>query len=307
MQALIVSRSALMHSSLALSDRSLQTLDSMIATGSRRNLRLPLELLILIRAQLLACLTNTLVLRSWSALQRYETSLRYLLCPDCRGYNQFVYGADVWEWEHFSGACTCSSTKCPSISSPMSLWQMTHHLPSLNPTPIITPSAIDPKRFAGRQQWLEFFLSKKALRVKRAPDSIIAQRRVIWDLVSDVLDGYGCYTESVCSREDIVVVPHRRAAAEEELEVSVILNRVERDMSLSADHKFFLYSASPVQLSLEHRISGATATFGFFDTRGIAHTIHTVFVAALSLPLTLFMLILAIFYFYRRPRAFRMF
>ncbi|KAJ3753949.1 hypothetical protein EV360DRAFT_52564, partial [Lentinula raphanica] len=94
-----------MHVSLACSSIEIRTVDAII--NSQTACTLPLEILLLIRAYLLIEVTNHLIIRSASALQRYERSLRYLLCPDCIAYNQDVYGNDVWGWEQFSGACAC--------------------------------------------------------------------------------------------------------------------------------------------------------------------------------------------------------
>ncbi|KAJ3875333.1 hypothetical protein F5051DRAFT_378020, partial [Lentinula edodes] len=189
--ALEISRSTLMHASLAYLSDELRTMDSIIS--SHNACSLPLELLFLIRAQLLIQVTDHLIFRSSSALQRYETSLQYMLCPECIAYNQDVYGNDIWGWEQFLGACACFTAKNPSISSPIVLRRMDPHLSNYS---ISSPPTLNPKKFTNRHHWLEFYLSMKALRLIRrctSEGTVVGDyERVIWDLVSNVLEGYGC-------------------------------------------------------------------------------------------------------------------
>ncbi|KAF5332553.1 hypothetical protein D9611_005086 [Ephemerocybe angulata] len=102
-----VSRSSLLHASLANLTPELLALDAIITTPIRR--RLPTELLLIVRGHLLLDLITSLVVESTKALASYEESLISLLCTDCASYNTDIYGASVWEWpwDQFSGPCLC--------------------------------------------------------------------------------------------------------------------------------------------------------------------------------------------------------
>ncbi|KIK70531.1 hypothetical protein GYMLUDRAFT_278437 [Collybiopsis luxurians FD-317 M1] len=308
--ALVISRSTLMHTSLALSSNSLKTLDSIVNSHhkSLTGYSFPMEILLLIRAYLLVYVTDSLILRSSSALQRYETSLRYLLCPDCRGYNRSVYGGDVWKWEQFSGACTCFATRHRSISSPISLWRRDSQIPVSS-----SPPALNPRRFVSRQHWLEFYLSMKALRLKQGRRFSDDQQPVIWDLVSDVLDIYGCQRVQARDhcQENVVIVPHGSFFDIEE--ASIALNRIRRDLALSMEYNLQpAVETTPFHSMLHRRFSlhykSRTAASEYDENSGLLRlvdSVQSVFLAALFLPMSIMMLVLAIFCFYSRPRAFR--
>lgn len=326
--ALEISRSTLMHTSLAYLSDELRTMDSIIS--SHNACSLPLELLYIIRAQLLIQLTDHLIFRSSSALQRYEASLQYMLCPECIAYNQDVYGNDIWGWEQFLGACACFTAKNPSISSPIVLRRMDPHLSSYS---ILSPSTLNPKKFTNRHHWLEFYLSMKARRLIRRrtlEGTVIGDyERVIWDLVSNVLEGYGCqsirahragaarsFALSSEGHPSCLVVPvpqeHFMSVAKEDC---TTLKRVERDLALSVEYNVPQTSDLISKLSRTGRFSLGLATTS--DRRSsvmpnsklallkVANSLQIIFLTALSIPLSVLTLALTILCFYSRPWAFR--
>lgn len=299
---LVISPSTLMHASLAYLSIELRTMDSIMTSQSSN---LPLEILLLIRAYLVVGVTEILVVRSSSALSRYEKSLRCLLCASCLAYNQDVYGDDVWDWEQFSGACACFATEYRSIS---------FHPPTLNP------------KFYDRQHWLEFYLSKKALRLIQnscSSQSLANDSQVIWDLVSSVLQNYGC--QSLCTRHtsrnptssirnrnepsSVLVVPREGLvyAAEESC---IVLKRVERDLALSVEYPAPVLATSSPSTSMASS-RGLSLDYGRADHcssrayGSFSEVVNTIFFAALSLPLSIITLFLTIVCFYSRPLAFR--
>lgn len=287
-----------MHASLARMSVELRTMDLII---SSHNTALPLELLLLIRADLLVQLTDHLIMRSSTALQRYETSLLYLLCPECLAYHQDVYGDDVWGWDQFSGACACFTTRYRSIPPSIALRRTD-----------FSPSTLNPKKFTNRQHWLEFYLSMKALRLIQSgcsSHSLADDPRVIWDLVSTVLEDYGCQSlrmhRSIRNRNEtssVLIVPHGRAvdAAEESC---ITLKRVERDLALSVEYSVPVLATSSSPMSQRSTDHCSSTAFG----RGseVLDSLHAIFLAALSLPLSIVTLLLTIVCFYSRPLAFR--
>ncbi|KAJ8518762.1 hypothetical protein ONZ45_g4177 [Pleurotus djamor] len=106
--------SLLMHAALAQVSPQLQTIDNIISQprtpAHPLKPTLPLELLLLIRRQLLLTLTDHLIAQSDQALFKYEDSIRSLLCDECLDWNEEVYGRSVWHWQRPSGPCWCNST-----------------------------------------------------------------------------------------------------------------------------------------------------------------------------------------------------
>ncbi|KAJ4002190.1 hypothetical protein F5050DRAFT_1718198 [Lentinula boryana] len=316
-----IPRSTLMHVSLACSSGELRTMESII-NFSRSGCSLPVELLLLIRAHLLIELTDHLIVRSSSALQRYETSLRYLLCPECIAYNQEVFGNDVWGWEQFSGACACFNTRYRSISSPIAIRRMNSSSPTLS------FHTLDPKKFTNRHHWLEFYLSMKAHRlIQNHPyrGSVGGDSKAIWDLVSRVLEGYGCQSirahRSYAGRdlalssrgvESCLIVPQERLLGV--TEDCTTLQRVERDLALSVEYDSRPTCGTVSKLPRIERLSFGCGTSdrrssviskGKFALSKVANSLQTVFLTALSIPLSIVTLFLTIVCFYYRPWAFR--
>ncbi|KAJ4485665.1 hypothetical protein J3R30DRAFT_3441069 [Lentinula aciculospora] len=324
--ALEISRSTLMHASLAYLSGELRTMDSIINAHSTYSL--PLELLLLIRQYLLIEVTDHLILCSSTALQRYEMSLRYLLCPECIAYNQDVYGNDVWEWEQFSGACACfTATRYRSISSLIALRRLDS---LLSGSMISSPASLNPKKFTNRHHWLEFYLSMKALRLfssRSSPDSLVGDPKVIWDLVSSVLEGYGCqnvrarhssldrrFMLSSGGHECCLVVPQERFSVVTE-HSSTTLKRVERDLALAVEYdslptprtisKLGRIERFSFDYSLSDHRSDPMIAKGKFALSKIANSLQSILLTTLSIPLSIVTLVLTVICFYSRPWAFR--
>ncbi|KAK0505733.1 hypothetical protein EDD18DRAFT_3962 [Armillaria luteobubalina] len=306
--SVVTSRSTLMHASLAYLSDEVRTLDSVITSksplpSSRSSLlAMPTEILLLIRSHLLLAVTNELIDHSASALKRYESSLRVLLCSDCIAYNQDVYGKDMWEWEQFSGACSCVDVATPRI----------HHLP--------TPT-INPKRFVDRVHWLEHYLSRKSLRLLRGRSNpSTSSQDVIWEAVSVVLENFGCKVvmgSSRCRRffpllrdTNVVVVPEMEC--ESWWLTGVTLNRVDRDLGLSLHHPNTLEDPvdgvlplPSVSRSFRYSQQKQTLTPRSSILRPTIVNISDALSALFAIPIAFATFILAILCFYSRPGAFR--
>ncbi|KAG7452157.1 uncharacterized protein BT62DRAFT_285478 [Guyanagaster necrorhizus] len=304
----VTSRSTLMHASLAYLSDEIRTLDSVITSHLSHSslLAMPIEILLLIRSHLLLAVTTELINRSTCALKRYESTLRALLCADCIAYNQDVYGKDIWEWEQFSGACSCTvttnSTPTPRI----------RHLPT---------ATINPKRFVDRVHWLEYYLSRKSLRLLRGRSvSLNKSHDVIWGAVSVVLGNFGCKVVmgSPCYRrffpllrdKHIVVVPEMECESWSLTQVT--LNRVDRDLGLSLHHPNAL--EDPVD-GFAPLPSVSRPFYHFHQKQSVIHrssvlrptmeNISDALNALFAIPIAFMTFILAILCFYSRPGAFR--
>ncbi|RDB29410.1 hypothetical protein Hypma_016003 [Hypsizygus marmoreus] len=175
------SRSILMHACLAYLSPEIQTFDAVLRDSCVRLTipptpsRLPIELLLLIREQLVPTIIIHLYQRSTKALARYETSLRNLLCEDCLAYNHEVYGPDLWEWQHFSGPCGCAGVIDRPRGTNSESSECWDHL--------------EPKQhFADCATWLEFYLSFRSSHLTGCGNSLQA----IWEVVRMVLRDHGC-------------------------------------------------------------------------------------------------------------------
>ena len=177
-----------MHATVAYLSPELQTFDAVVRLHSQHRLHIdspshttllsiPPELLLLIRAQLMPLITTHLCELSMAALSQYESSLRNLLCTECRSYNDDIFGSDVWQWENFSGPCACHE-----IGGKGSRKQAASHSTKCPPRP-------DPNQFTDPRHWLESYLSC------RLSNSPLPSTR-IWKAVSDVLLDFGCAIET---------------------------------------------------------------------------------------------------------------
>jgi hypothetical protein len=311
----------LLHSSLAHLSPELQTFDSIIQRplSTPNKIHLPTEILLHIRSYLLHVLTYHLMQRSASALARYESSLRDLLCSDCIAYNQFVYGPDIWQWEHFTGSCECTAMK----RSPSRAW--TFDIPEnfhVNP---------DPQEFATATDWLEFYLSLESSRLTR--------RRVhykhsfaIWDVVEEVLRDHGCHILheaaagciSLCdggaNSVIIAALPSLLEGIDEDIamtdEDSIahrILYQAGRDLGLSKGDLRVPHPAPGLSRPLMWSRSDAMGStsprvaMSLLQTQclNVVQAIAALVVAWLSLPLTFATLAFTIFCFYSKPRSLR--
>jgi len=102
-------RSALAHAALAHLTPELLAFDADILHSSSLACPLPKELLLIVRTNLISCLSTDLIVESTQSLASHETSLLSLICPDCISYNTDIYGPSVfdWPWDQFSGPCLC--------------------------------------------------------------------------------------------------------------------------------------------------------------------------------------------------------
>ncbi|KAL0066538.1 hypothetical protein AAF712_006340 [Marasmius tenuissimus] len=183
-----------MHASLAYLSTETRTLDAIIAHRPTHTPTLPTEILLLIRSRLLLTVTTHLIHQSHSALRRYENTLRHLLCPECRSYNEYVYGDDPWKWEP-CGSC------------------------GLN------------LKFIDRREWLENYLSRKSLRFvsREGPPR---SHHPIWRLVGDVLHGFQCKWALGNGNGNVLIVPDRDPPGVL-LDDKLRLGRVERELALT--------------------------------------------------------------------------
>ncbi|KAJ8508790.1 hypothetical protein ONZ45_g8974 [Pleurotus djamor] len=164
--------SLLMHAALAQVSPQLQTIDKIISQprtpAHPLKPTLPLELLLLIRRQLLLTLTDHLIAQSDQALFKYEDSIRSLLCDECLDWNEEVYGRSVWHWQRPLGPCWCNST--------MGL------IGGSGDDEVDVPEV---EWFRDPLHWLESHLSKSPC----VPTTSDAD---IWHLVCDILREYQC-------------------------------------------------------------------------------------------------------------------
>lgn len=335
--ALITSRSTLMHASLAYHSDELRTIDSIISETSifapRSSVRLaiPPEVLLLIRSHLFLNITNTLITRSTSALQRYETSLCHLLCSECIEYNQEIYGQDIWQWERFSGACGCGDIQ---VVRPR-IFAMGIAAACLRSSPTSSP-APNPKQFMDRHHWLEYYLSRKSVKVQKLLKASGDSSAIIWDVVSDVLEDFGCEIirvggcgwRLICEGKGQQVLVGLQSSTENTFddrtmmvkdgwETRTTLNRVEKGLGLSLEYQGSLEDSSPLSTSLSIRSSlrshtGPTCTFPHLPSQSplisAVHLLHNATVAlaaCLAFPLAFLTLLATTVCYYSAPNALR--
>lgn len=315
--SVMTSRSTLMHAALAYLSDEINTLDTLISSrsslcvSSSPLLSLPSELLYIIRSHLILAITAQLMDRSVSALKRYESTLRVLLCPECIQYNQDVYGKDVWSWEQFSGACGCLQRG----------WRLK------NASSITQPSlsTINPKQFIDRTHWLEYYLSRKSLRFlhgRRIPSSSKSPE-IIWDAVSMVLADFNCKLVRAKERQrrllsrEVLVVPHdvENVPVHDEWIDGVTIHRVDRDLGLSLCHSNAIEDASPSSSPPSPRASYFLPDFHKITSREYypevaliqptLDSISSVLATLFAVPVACATLILTIVCLYSRPGAFR--
>jgi hypothetical protein len=204
--SLSTTRSTIMHASLAYLSPQLQTFNFIIALHSRHGrsfnskksiLHLPTELLFLIRHHLIAAMTAHLRARSASALKQYEYSLRSVLCEECISYNEDIFGADVWQWTHFSGPCGCSTSVRNANTLLKSPPPLPHHY---HPVPF----APGIHQFTDPNQWLESYLSLEAIKLVGSPTLSGPGNPTttpIWNLVHNILREFGCEVLRGCASD----------------------------------------------------------------------------------------------------------
>ncbi|KAJ7508603.1 hypothetical protein B0H11DRAFT_35546 [Mycena galericulata] len=309
---LTTTRSTLMHAVLAHISPPLREYD-LIAFGKlRRRTRprplslssLPTEILLLIRFHLLPVLITHFIATSATSLQHYEASLRYLVCPQCTSYNEYVYGLDVWKW-HLSGPCSCSPT-APATHRP-------------NPT-----------QFRDRHQWLETYLSRKSLRFRGLSPQSSHSSTAIWDVVTDVLGDFGCGVTrrnpgrrgvgmpllSRWDRQSILVVPlnsNSGAGGDCHWATSVLFRRLEIELGLSSDYnepRHAFPSLTPLPnfaVPFEQPspcVNAPIIATGFLLQ--ILETVTAPLTAVLSIVFSLLTLLCTVLCYYSRPGALRL-
>ncbi|KAF9270782.1 hypothetical protein L218DRAFT_57127 [Marasmius fiardii PR-910] len=331
---IITSSSTLMHTSLAYVSIEIQTLDAIMSYPPHRYRDslpvLPTEILLLIRTYLFTDVTSDLVMRSYSALQRYENMLRQMLCTECLSYNEYVYGGDLWQWKDFSGACRCieaaylGSRQSYTVNNASSLTVM----PPLNP-----------KRFISRRQWLEHYLSCKSLRFISC--NLFDQHThslsppAIWCIVRHVLQHFQCVgirdispplPPSDSERSEILIVPVSDAhspgsegmsMSSDEWDTKIKLKRVERDLGLAVPYELRSTPSSqisPLESSsvLSSTVPSVKRVLNYSEKlsrmlRAMINTIptiYTILVTTISLPVSFLTLVLTLVCYYCKPRAF---
>ncbi|KAJ6541872.1 hypothetical protein B0H19DRAFT_327556 [Mycena capillaripes] len=316
--SLTTTRSIIMHAALAHVSPELREFD-LIAFGKLRRRTIsrrpslssmPIEMSLLIRAHMLPVLITQFIAISATSLQVYEASLRRLICPQCRIFNEYVYGLDVWKW-HLAGPCSCA----PNAS----------HIRRPNP-----------KQFRDRHHWLETYLSRKSLRFRGLSPQSSSSSTVIWDIVADVLRDFGCEVIRMNSsrrgagmallsrwdRNSIVVVPldstHSSFGGKEynNWTAPVLLRRLERDLGLSREYKEPRHR--PANLSTTRNCPAfelAAASTRLSSSNAPVPVVLLQILDAITAPLTTILSILLSFVtlfftvlcYYSRPGALRLF
>ena len=318
---IIASRLMLMHSSLAYVSSELRTLDSIIQQppATSNTMHLPPEILLNIRSYLLPIVTNHLMQRSAFALAQYEASLRDLLCSDCIAYNQFVYGPDVWQWEHFTGSCKCvKMTRSLSHAWAFNIPENLH----VNP---------DPQEFTTAMDWFEFYLSLESSCLKRQR-AHSKHSFAIWDVVEEVLRDHGCHIlhdaggglslrDGNANSVTIAALPSLLENVDEDISMPYedytarrILYQAVQGLSLSVEYEGDLQVPAvllsrPLIRSCSHAIASTSPSgaMTLMQTQclNIVQAIAALVVAWLSLPLTFATIAFTIFCFYSKPRSLR--
>ncbi|KAH0591232.1 hypothetical protein H2248_001324 [Termitomyces sp. 'cryptogamus'] len=310
-----------MHTSLAYLSPELRTFDAILQHAFNGTLRttplkivLPTEILLMIRLHLLPTVTTHLFRRSTRALARYEASLRILLCQDCLSYNQEVYGPDIWGWEHFSGACSCRGN-----------WNKVDDCQTEYRHALEYCDLWDQKKaFPECSTWLELYLSLESSRLIYCRCSI----RSIWDVVTVALKDHGCRvyeqrpppTSSYCLLRGmkiildiptpIVIVPDHQTISLDSESGPIALRRANRDLGLSFAYERGLQMWKDVRPNTRfHTQSSNKPSFASHvhtQAMEIVSTMSTAVVVAVSLPITLATVALAVVCFYSpKSRALR--
>ncbi|KAJ6486123.1 hypothetical protein C8R47DRAFT_529584 [Mycena vitilis] len=316
--ALITTRSTLMHAALAHVSPELREFDLLAFGKLRRRVlsrrqslsSMPIEILLLIRTHILPVLIAHFIAISSTSLQHYEASLRRLICPQCRLFNEYVYGLDVWKW-HLAGPCSCAAI-----------------IPRVRRRP-------NPKQFRDRHHWLETYLSRKSLRFRGLSAQSPSSSAAIWNIVSDLLGVFGCEVIRMDSgrrgpgmpllsrwdRQSILVVPAQSTRASLGAQeycswtVPVLLGRLERDLGLSRDYSEPCRGATDLSARSYTAVERATSTLSPSDDAPVVREILAQILDAIAAPLTAIFSILLSFVtlfftvlcYYSRPGALRLF
>ncbi|KAG6851375.1 hypothetical protein H0H93_005773 [Arthromyces matolae] len=315
------SRSILMHTALAYLTPEIRTFDLILQGSLNGTLHikpsLPAEILLAIRFHLFPVTVTHLFERSHLALAHYESSLRKSLCQECLAYNQEVYGPDVWEWEHFTGACSCGGNRFGVDKS------RTGHVRALEYYNLWKQK----QTFPDCSTWLELYLSLESARLAAGNPSIHS----IWDVVTLTLKDHGCRLRIAkadkvyCSlpwrgmqisldiTTPVLIVPDDPTSTESLRDInstaSITIHRVNRDLCLSYAYDRGLQMSKdvrPRQITVPPIERRSVASQIQDRAIELASVVSTVVVAAVTLPITVATVALAVFCFYSpQSRALR--
>ena len=346
MNPMYASKSTLLHTALAYTSPELQAMDYVIHNAHRQSfvggVVLPAEILLVVREFLLRTVTAQLIRRSTLALVAYEQSLRDLLCPDCISYNLDIYGPDVWQWDQFNGACECVESAELYIGSRSSTRRVKG--PRILAQPQSAPGGgiVNPKQFTDSSHWLEFHLSREAVRrvhpcIPGAAESRLEYPLDIWRSVSAMLRDYECEAiwdpeEAARSRShsrivrrpfhfqrDVIQISalrhaHTHMTGAQEWQAQAALQRAVRELGLLLDYtqEYSAYGPHVVPATYTLRWpSASNACYRGQDVvdlaKALARVLLSLTVGCVSVPITFATLAVTLFCFYSRPRGFRVF
>lgn len=343
---IIISKSTLMHACLAYMSPELDAINYIIhgpyTKSNPRQVTLPTEILLLIRGWLFPTITTHLIKQSMTALAVYEQSLRDLLCADCIAYNVDIYGQDIWQWEQFSGACSCNSG--PETHT---RFRHTNKITRRNSTHNSkmgrSITSLDPQQFVDAEHWLESYLYQVAtlFEAKRRGQewSVTSGTRAappidIWDVVHSALRVFDCevageFNERKRNRNRVergqfhlnrtlvqVIPSHLRDETHPSNDTlwraEANLHRAGVDLGLLLEHPHPLFIPVKYSPHLTRRLRWPSASNSCYKGQDIVELFQTFFqllasllAACLSLPVTFATLALTILCFYSRPRSFR--
>ena len=345
---LITSKSTLMHACLAYMSPELNAIDCIIhgpytkSNTSPRQVTLPTEILLLIRGWLFPTITAQLIKQSMTALAAYEQSLQDLLCADCIAYNVDIYGQDIWQWEQFSGACSCNpgpENHMPFRNANRITWRNSIHDSRMGRS----ISSLDPQQFVDAEHWLESYLYQVAtlFEAKRrghkwtiASGTRAAPPTDIWDVVHSVLREFDCQITGEFDKKkrarnrvgrgqfhfnrNLVQVVSSHLRDEAHLSSDTLwraeanLRRTGMDLGLLLEHPHPLVTPVKHSPHSTRRLRWPSASNSCYKGQDIMELFQTFFqlLASLlavctSLPITFATLALTILCFYSRPRSFR--
>jgi hypothetical protein len=345
---IITSKSTLMHGCLAYMSPELDAINYIIhgpyTKSNPRQVTLPTEVLLLIRGWLFPTITAHLIKQSMTALAVYEQSLRDLLCADCIAYNVDIYGQDIWQWEQFSGACSCN----PGPETRMrfrNTIRITRRNSIHNSRMGRSITSLDPQQFVDAEHWLESYLYQAATLFETQrrghEGSVTSGTRAapptdIWDVVHSALHEFGCevvgeFNERKRTRNCVgrgqfhfnrtvvqVIPSHLRDEAHPSSDTLWLaeanLRRAGVELGLLLEHSYPLVIPAKHSPHSMRRLRWPSASNSCYKGQDIVELFQTflqllasLLAACLSLPITFATLALTILCFYSRPRSFRIF
>ncbi|TFK56525.1 hypothetical protein OE88DRAFT_28531 [Heliocybe sulcata] len=234
-----VPASALLHTALAIRSPSFKALDILSS-------RLPPEIRREIHFALLSSVTISLAAASTAALKDYERRLKASLCRDCREYNETIYGADVWKWDGYRGACLCRAQQAVwRRAQRCTPWDLLKNVFVKEAVPTQVSRRViqqeDVQLFASRDAWLVDHLSRHTL--CRGFSSV-------WEAVDLALRPYGCCVSSDMSKTLEVTSDSIQDSGSDEWAAQCALKRAVDGLMLSEELPF---GQSPGVLPIHRR------------------------------------------------------